>query len=124
MIVQIRISDELYEKYAKRNPQDPRAALGEALETFQDLEPGVPRLIVENPELRRLKELTQEDLSSPANLVKWAERSAKVGMSGVEVELSLGIRQRLAAQAEFMKEPFQEFAKKQLGGAISRSFGV
>jgi len=124
MIVSLKISDELYEKYAKRNPEDPRAALAEALAAFQDLEPGIPRLVVENPELRRLKELSQEDLSTPGKLVSWAEKNAKVGMGGVEVELSLGVRQRLAAQAEFMKEPYQEFAKKQLGGAISRTFGV
>lgn len=124
MIVSLKISDELYEQYAKRNPGDPRAALAEALEAWKDREIGVPRLILENPELRELKTITQADLSEPAHLVNWAKRTSTVDFSEVEVELSLGVRERLKAQADFMKEPFAEFAKKQLLGAISRTFGV
>jgi len=124
MIVSIQIPDELYQKYAKRNPGDPRAALVEALVAWQDLEIGVPRLMVENPELRELKRLVQGDLSTPEALVTWAKRTAAVSVGGVELELSLGQRQRLEAQAEFFKEPYDAFVKKQLGPAISKVAGV
>jgi hypothetical protein len=124
MIVSLKIPDELYEQYAKRNPGDPRKALAEALETWKNLEPGVPRLIVENPELRELKTLTQVDLSQAKNLLAWAKRSAKVSAAGVDLELPLGVRERLQAQADFMKEPYQEFARKQLAAAITRALGV
>lgn len=124
MIVQIKIPDELYEKYARRNPKDPRKALEEALETFQDLEPGVPRLVVENPELRELKRISQAVLGDAKELLEFVKRTTAVSVGGVEVELSLGARQRLEAMALAMTEPFDVFAKRQLKAGVDKVVGV
>lgn len=124
MIVQLRVSDELYEKYAKRNPQNPRKALEEALEAWQDAEPGIPRLVVENPELRRLKELSGQVLSDSKELVTWAEKTAAASVAGVDLPLSLGQRQRLVAQAQFFQQPLGEFIQKQFNALVVRELGA
>jgi len=124
MIVSIKISDELYEHYAKRNPGDPRAALVEALTAFQHLEPGIPRLVVENPELRAIQGFVQGDLSTPAALLAWIKKTATVQVGDWTVELTLGQRQRLEAMAKAMAQPVEDFAKTQLTAGIQRVVGV
>ena len=124
MVVQIRIEDSLYEKYAKRHPADPRQALVDALKTFQDLEPGVPRLIVENPELRAIQGFVQGDLSSGASLLSWIKKTAAVRVGDWDIELSLGQRQHITAMANAMVQPVDEFAKNQLKSGIQKVAGV
>jgi hypothetical protein len=123
MLLQIKISDELYEKYARRNPKDPRKALEEALELYQDLEPGVPRLVVENPELRELKRISQAVLADSKELLDFVKKTTSVSVGGVEVELSVAARQRLEAMALAMAEPFDSFAKRQLKAGVDRVIG-
>jgi hypothetical protein len=123
MILQIRVSDDLYTHYAKRNPGDPRKAIEEALETLKDLEPGVPRLVVENPELRELKQVAGIPLDSPHSLLEWAKKHANFSLSGFEVELSLGQRQRLAQMAGFMNVPVDAYVKQQVGSLLVRELG-
>jgi len=124
MIVSLQISDELYEHYAKRNPGDPRAALAEALKLYKDLEPGVPRLVVENPDLRAIQGYVQGDLSSSTKLLEWIRKTATVKVGDWDIELSLGQRQRLEAMAKAMVQPLNEFAKNQLTSGIQKVVGV
>ena len=124
MIVSLKVPDELYEVYAKRNPRDPRAAMAEALEAWKDREPGIPRLVVENPELRELQRLTQSELSQPKQLVDWAKRTVSVAVAGIEFELSLGQRQRLEAEAAALKQPFNAYLLQQLKLVVGRGLGV
>jgi hypothetical protein len=124
MVITIKISDELYEHYAQRNPLDPRAALAEALESFKALEPGVPRLVVENPELRAIQAYVQGDLSSSAALLAWIRKTAAVRVGDWEIELSLGQRQHLRDMANALVQPVDEFAKNQLKAGIQKVAGV
>ena len=124
MLVQLKISDELYEKYSKRNPQNPRKALEEALEAHQDLEPGVPRLVVENPELRELKRLSGQILEDSKALLAYVKKTQSVSIGGVEVELSVGARQRLEALAASIAEPYDKFTKRRLQNAVDQVVGI
>jgi hypothetical protein len=124
MLVQLKISDELYEKYSRRNPGNPRKALEETLEAHQDLEPGVPRLIVENPELRELKRLSGQILEDSKALLTYVRKTQAVSIGGVEVELSVGARQRLEALAASIPEPYDVFTKRRLQNAVDHVIGV
>jgi hypothetical protein len=124
MLVQLKISDELYEAYAKRNPGNPRKALEEALEAHKSLEPGVPRLVVENPELRELKRLSGQVLADSKELLAYVRKTQAVSLGGVEVELSVGARQRLEALAQAVNEPYDHFTKRRLQGAVDQVVGV
>lgn len=124
MIVQLKIDDDLYAKYAKRNPKDPRKALEEALSTFQDVEIGVPRLTLENPELKELKTVAGEPIGSSADLVAWAKRHSNVSVAGVEVPLSVAQRQRLAALAPFFQEDLGTHIKRVVGNLLVREIGA
>jgi hypothetical protein len=124
MIVTLKIEDSLYEQYAKRNPQNPRKALEEALEAHKDLEPGVPRLVVENPELRELKRLSQQVLGDSQELLAYVKKTTAVSLGGVEVELSLGARQRLEALALASAEAYDSFTKRRLQNAVDQVVGV
>lgn len=124
MLVQLKISDELYEAYAKRNPENPRKALEEALEAHKDLEPGIPRLVVENPELRELKRISRQVLGDSKELLEFVKKTCSVSLGGVEVELSLGARQRLEALATAGAEPYDTFTKRRLQNAVDQVVGV
>lgn len=124
MIVQLKVPDELYELYAKRNPGNPRKAMEEALEAFKVLEPGIPRLILENPELREIKRLSGEQLPDAQALLAYIKKTQAVSLGGVEIELNLGQRQRLEAMAEFFKQPYDQYAKQQLADGVQRVLGV
>lgn len=123
MLVQLRVDDELYQQYAKRNPGDPRKALEEALVAFKDLEPGVPRVVVENPELRELNRIVGEPVSSVAQLLNWAKKLTSFSVAGVEVELSPGQRQRLVQMAGFMNQPLDSYVKQQIGTMVLEKIG-
>jgi len=124
MLVQLKISDGLYERYAKRNPGNPRKALEEALEAHQDLEPGVPRLIIHNPELRELKRLSGQVLDDSKELLAYVKKTQTVSIGGVEVELSLGARQRLEALALSIAEPYDSFTRRRLQNAVDQVIGI
>jgi hypothetical protein len=124
MIVSLKISDELYEHYAKRNPLDPRAALADALESFKALEPGVPRLVVENPDLRAIQGYVQGDLSTSAALLAWIRKTAAVKVGDWSIELSVGQRKHLKDMATALVQPLDEFAKNQLKAGIQKVVGV
>lgn len=120
MILQIKISDELYQKYAERKPSNPRAAIEEALEAFQDRVPGEPEEVLKGAALRKMKEL---GLMSGEDLAKWVERQASFSVAGVEIPLTLGQRQRLAQVAAFMNQPLEGYVKQQLGTLLVRELG-
>lgn len=120
MILQIKISDELYQHYADRKPSNPRAAIEEALEKLKGLDPAQPREILEGAALRKLKEL---GLTTGDDLAKWVERQGNFSVAGVEVPLSLGQRQRLAQLAQFMAQPIEGYVKQQLGTLLVRELG-
>jgi hypothetical protein len=123
MILQIRLSDELYQHYAKRHPGDPRKAIEDALEAHQDLEPGVPRVVLENPELRELSRVVGEPINSSAQLLAWVKRNTQFSVAGIDLELSLGQRQRLKQMADYMKQPLDGYVKQQIGTILTRELG-
>lgn len=120
MILQIKISDELYQKYAERKPTNPRAAIEETLEKFQDRDPNEVEEVLKGAALRKLKEL---GLMSGDDLAKWVEKQASFSIAGIEVPLSLGQRQRLAQVAAFMNQPLEGYVKQQLGTLLARELG-
>ena len=123
MLVQLRVDDDLYQLYAKRNPGDPRKAMEEALAAFQDLAPGIPRLVVENPELRELNRAVGFPVSSGAALIEHVKRLTSFSVAGVEVPLTPGQSQRLVQMAGFMQQPVDAYVRQQIGTMVTEKIG-
>lgn len=119
MIITLQIPDELYQHYAERNPSNPQSELAMALKEFAPYFPGKKRVVIEGEKLKQLSKILGHPISTADELLEHAQRSEKVTLGkGIEVELGVGQRQRLMAQAEFFKQPFEEFVKKQVSAGV------
>lgn len=127
MLVNIRIPDELYQLYAERNPKKPQEELELALAEFAPLFPGKKRIVLEGADLKELSRLLGFPCSSPKELLEHLKRSQQVALpeDGVELELNVGQRQRLKAQADFFTkegkatpEEYARHVKQQLQAGV------
>lgn len=124
MIVQLRVPDELYEAYARRNPEDPRAAMAESLAKFEKLDPKEDRLVLDKEALKALQAFVQGDLSEAKSLIDFVKRTTAVSAAGIELPLSVAVRTRLAAEARALEQPYDVYAKQQLSLAVTKILGV
>jgi hypothetical protein len=119
VLVQIKIPDETYELYGRRNPENPRAALELTLQAFAELDPRGAGLVLTAEELRELNTLLGHPISSSKELLEHVGRSQRVTLGeGVEVPLNIGQRMRLKAQADFFAQSFPDFVKKQVAAGV------
>lgn len=121
MIVSLKIPDEVYEAYGRRNPENPRAELELTLQAFEALDPRKAGLVLDAEELKELNTLLGHPISSTRELLEHVGRSQKVSFGeGLAIPLDTGQRQRLAAQADFFQQPFEDFAQTQIRAALAR----
>ena len=120
MIISLKIPDELYALYAERNPSSPQGELEKALLDFKDLTPGDRRVILEGDTLQEISRLIGHPISTSRELLEHLTRSQRVSLpeEGIELELNIGQRARLKSQAEFFKQDFKDFVKKQLAAGV------
>jgi hypothetical protein len=135
LILQIRISDDLYQHYANRAPLAPQKELEKALEAFKDLDPREVRVVVAGADLKALSAILGHPISTPAELLEHLQRSQRVALpeEGVEVQLSSPQRARLKAQANFMSkavpavatpEEYKAFVVQQVKAGIAQVVGA
>lgn len=119
MLLNIKVPDETYETYARRNPGNPRLELEASLQVFAELDPKRSGLVLTAEELSQLNRILGHPISSTKELLEHVERSQRVSLGeGAAITLSLGQRTRLKAQAEFFKEDFKKFAERQVGAGV------
>ena len=123
MILAVRVPDEVYARYALRNPKNPGAELEKALVKFQELLPEEERLVFQGPALRDLREVMEWPVTSPQEVVERVRKLRRVEFEGVSVDLSDAQRQRLGELAKFYAQPLEAYAQGTFKKAVSDVLG-
>lgn len=115
MILSIRVPDETYETYARRNPENPRVELERSLQAFASLDPKRVSLFLNQEELAEISQILGLPVNDVKTLLELLRRSQRASFGeGLEVELNPGQRNRLQAMATAMAEDFRSYAKREL----------
>ncbi len=119
MIVQIRLPDELYAKYAERDPKKPQQEIEKALLEAVELIPGEQRLILRGEELRKVKDLLEHPVSTVGELLEKLTKLKRVGVEGAgEVELTVGQLTRIKEMAPYMSQTPAEYLKDRVKAGL------
>lgn len=121
MIIQIRIPDELYAKYAERNPKKPQEELEKALADGVGLVPGEQRLVFRGEELKELKRLLEHPVSSVGEVLERVKKFKSIALpegAGVELDEGQLFRLRSQHQASGFAMSFEDFLKRQLSAGL------
>lgn len=115
MILSIKVPDETYETYARRNPENPRVELERSLQAFASLDPKRVNLFLDSEELKEISTILGFPVHSYAELKEHLERSQRASFGeGLEISLNSGQRNRLKAMATAMAEEFKSYAEREL----------
>lgn len=124
MLVNLKVPDETYESYARRNVENPRAEMERSLQAFSELSPKETALFLNSEELKELNTLLGHPISTVKELLDQIKRSQRVSLGdGVEIELNVGQRARLMAQADFFKRDFRDFVRTQVKAGVVNVVG-
>lgn len=124
MLVNLKIPDETYEVYGKRNPESPRVELERSLQAFATLDPREVGLILNRAELGEVSKVLGFPISTVKDLLEHLQRSERVSLGeGVEVTLNPGQRTRLQQMAGFYDQTFVDYAKAQVQRAVAQVVG-
>ena len=121
MILQIHLPDDLYAKYAERDPAKPQAVLEAALADAVGLVPGEQRILFRGDELRALKVLLDHPVSTAGEVLRGIERFRRVSLpEGVTLDLDAGQLTRLRAlfDSSGFQMTFGEFVRRQLTAGL------
>ncbi len=126
MLVNIKVPDETYEAYARRNPENPRLELERTLQAFSELDPRRISLFFNQEELAEISRLLGQPVQDVKTFLEVLKKSASAGFGeGIEIQLNPAQRARLHAMANFYKRPgrdseenFLEYAKNELIRAL------
>ena len=88
MIVSLKVSDELYEAYGRKNEKNPRAAMTEALAKFVGEDSKARSITVAGEHLKTLQDLIGGPVDSAENLTKALKVALNVRLEDVEVKLT------------------------------------
>jgi hypothetical protein len=123
VVLTIKISDELYEKYGKLNPQNPRYAIEKTLEKYSEAGYSSKVLVVTGEPLKDLQ-VSVGQIDSAEELAEAVKRALSVRVDGIEVPLTEGQRKRLESNAKFYNQPQDEYAVSLIVRALQSAFGV
>lgn len=115
MLVNLKIPDETYETYARRNPANPRVELERSLQAFAELDPRKVSLFLNQAELAELSKILGLPVQDFATLKELLVRSQRASFGdGVEIQLNSGQRNRLNEMAKFHNEDFKSYATREI----------
>ena len=123
MILTIKLSDEVYQKYVEHSRTNPRAGIEKQLERFQDLAPGARVLVFPDQAWRDLEGLFGTTIEYPQKFVDWVRERLSVAIEGVQVPLRPGQLKHLRQQAETLHVPFGEWLINRMRLTCDREFG-
>lgn len=110
MIVNLKLSDELFEHYVKKFGL-PKAylVLKQAAEYFKNIDLNERYLIIAGDERRELEAIFQTTLDTPAKLIKLLKNMNTFKLGDVEIAFSDDELARLHAQAGFHGRTMDQF---------------
>lgn len=121
MIVTLKVPDEVYEKYAEFNKQNPRGAMEKQLVRFQDHEPS-SRFVILEPEIRRDIEKIHS-LEDQRKFVTWLQGQLSIFVADVQVPLRENQLRCLTAEATSKLKDVKEHIRTRVRNALDREFG-
>ena len=125
MIVSLKVPDETYEVYARRNTANPRVEMERTLQSFAEVDPKGVSLFLNNEELKQLNEILGSPVSSFAELKEHLQRNLRCGLGeNLEVPLSLGQRIRAKGLADAQARDYREFVQQIVKQAVANAVGV
>lgn len=123
MILPLKISDDIFQKYVKHNPQNPQKAMQDQLVRYADEDPGDRVTVLSQEQRRRLERLHQLPFEDGETLVKWVERLANVRIGEVNVPLTAGQIKRLEGEAKFFNQDPVVYTERKIKDFFLRTFG-
>ena len=125
MIVSLKIPDETYEVYARRNPASPRLDIERSVQAFAEVDPKGVSLFLNNEELKELNTLLGSPIGSFEQLKEHVQRNLRCGLGeNLEVPLSLGQRIRVKALAEAEGRDYRDYVVQLVKQALANAIGV
>jgi hypothetical protein len=124
MIVSLKVSDELYEEYGRRNPNNPRAAMADTLERFASHDPGIKSVTLEGDNLAQLQSALQTSLSDPDELTRLLIKALSVRVDEVEIALTPVQRKSIETNSAFFKQDPGDWTKNKVEEGLRVAFGV
>src|SRR5260221_2995900 len=118
MLVSLKISDEVYEKYAEYDNSNPRLAMEQQLNRFKDISPKDRDLIIPSKARQALEALLGRQIETPEDLVKVVDVMVKIKVGNVEIPLTEGQMKRLLSQAAFWHQPIEKFTTDKVKAGI------
>lgn len=124
MNVNLRISDDLYEKFVALDAKNPRKVMESTLEKLGGADPSRALLVLGTKELGELSNVLGMPVSSYGDLLEWLKRTSRVSVVDVgEVSLSQGQRQRLKDLAKVMGLPYEPYVREKVQAAVTSIVG-
>lgn len=115
MLVNLKIPDETYETFARRNPDNPRLELERTLQAFAEVDPRKVNLLLNQEELAELSKILGLPVQDFATLRELLVRSQRASFGdGIEIQLNSGQRNRLEAMSKFHDEGFKSYATREI----------
>lgn len=124
MIVSLKVPDELYEAYGRKNSTDPRAPMVEALAKFVEEDPRARSITLSGENLSEVQNLIGGPVDSPPSLLDALRKSLRVRLDDVEVTLSPSQRKAIETSCGFFKLEQRQFIENKLREALIQVFGV
>jgi hypothetical protein len=124
MIVSLKVSDELYEQYGRRNPNNPRAAMIDTLERFVSSDPGIKSLTLEGENLKQLQDALQTVLKDPDEATRLLLKALSVRVDEVEIALTPTQRKSIETNSAFFKQDPGDWTKNKVEEGLRVAFGV
>ena len=124
MIVSLRVPDELYEAYGRKNAEDPRSPMVEALAKFVGEDPKARSITLSGESLKEVQGLIGGPVESPEQLLRALRKALKVRLDNVEVTLTPSQRKAVETTVGFFGGEEDEFLENKLKEALVYVFGV
>jgi hypothetical protein len=101
MIVQLRIPDEIHEKYKTIAPTGPEKAMTSHLERFSDVKPGARVLILTTDEMNQLQEMVGKYVATGKELLDIVSACLSYKLDKLTVKFEADLLSRAQDQAMF-----------------------
>lgn len=119
----LSIPDEVDATYTKHNPTNPAKAMSAQLTRFAPYAPGDRSLVLPVEVIRELERLAQRTFATPESLLVFLKMLLTLDVDGIEMTLTPGQKARMKQRAEFFKQPFNDFAKREITEALLGRLG-
>jgi hypothetical protein len=125
MLISLKVSDEVFEAYGTHNPQNPRLAMEQALERFQEVTPNKKAILIAGEALAELQRLLDGTFEGASDLLPALRKALTVKVGDVEVALTESQRKAISDTVKyFPKMETREFTEQKIKEGLRYALGV